>query len=452
MLLFSFRNVFRNKRRTFITFFSVVFGTLLITFVRFMAYGIHQESLMSAVELSPGFMQLAAYGWLENKPVERALDITPGLLESLKVDGVSDISLRIEAHALAGHENNSEFVSVFAADPEIEKRLTTLHKKPIKGKYLFETGSDSVPVTLPGGSRIKKFNVIMGEVLANNLDVKQGDEISLVTSQFDGSVGAILGNVVGIYKTYDVELDSMRIYMPLSAGEKLFGLGPVDGEYLAEGNYEGKKLMRYTNIALGVDNYLKAEEVYANLHKKFPGPQIDDGLLPEDSFHYDPVLHFWPELIPGLYEILEFDDYQNEFSWAFIIIVIAFGVMNTVQMSIHERTREFGVLMAIGTKPHQLIYSVLIEMIIILLPGLILGSLGGIALGNYFHENPIPLSTEFHESYASMGFDMPHIKPIVNLTQLWIGVSLLFFPSIILTVLAARRVFKIEPVKAIAEY
>lgn len=438
MLRLAFRNVLRHKRRTIITFFLVLLSALLITTLRFFAYGIHEEMLGTAIRVTSGYIQIAANGWLENRPIERALDVTPQMMETIQAtEGVRVISPRIEGAALIGHANNSAFVSVVAADPEKEKEITSLHRYPIRGKFLYELKENHIRKN----HAAYLYNVNVGETLANNLELEIGSEISLVSSQFDGSVGAILCRVVGIYKTQHKEIDQGRIYIPLEGGQDLFGLG-VDEN--------GPR--RFTSLVIGVKDVLAAGDVYESLREKFPTPVLPPDVNPEDSDNYLPVVHFWPELIPGLAEIMEFDDIQNNFSWSFLILIMAFGVLNTVQMSIQERTREFGILMAIGTRQINLLVLILLEMLIILIPGLLLGSLGAIAVGSYLHANPIELSAKLSEAYTAFGIPMPRMLAIVNFRDYWIGVISLFAPSLILSSLAARRIYKINPVEVIASY
>ena len=437
VLLFALRNVKRHIRRSFLTFFLVLFSSFLITALRFMAYGMHQEMLKNAVSLSSGFLQIAAHGWLENRSIERSLDAPPGFLSSLKVPGVQAVSPRITGYALAAHGQESAIISVFAANHAQEEKITNIHAYPIKGAFL---------QALPGDRGKTRegytiFNVVIGRTLANNLEAKLGSEISLVTGQFDGSVGAVLGRVVGILKIHDLEIAGARAYISLAGGRELFGLHTrADG------------LERYTNIALGVSDYLAAKRVHDVLIKKFPPPVLKPNETPQDSTNYAPVMHLWKDLIPGLVQLLEFDDIQNNASWAFLIMVMAIGILITVQMSIQERNREFAVMMAIGAEHYYIIRLILTETLLIFLPGIILGGLIGTGVGYYMQENPIALPSEVTDAYASMGMQALSISAIVNFEQLWIALASLFFPSIFLTLLATRRIFKINPAEAIVTY
>ena len=141
MIRVAWRNIVRSRLRTIITLISVIIGALFISFFRFFAFGTHQAEIWHVVGVDSGYIQVAANGWLENKTLDRALNVNPGLLKSLRVKGTNEISPRIFGYALASHKEHSRFITVLAADPEKERKITTLHKRIVKGKF-FSTGVD----------------------------------------------------------------------------------------------------------------------------------------------------------------------------------------------------------------------------------------------------------------------------------------------------------------------
>jgi ABC-type antimicrobial peptide transport system permease subunit len=159
-------------------------------------------------------------------------------------------------------------------------------------------------------------------------------------------------------------------------------------------------------------------------------------------------VHKWEELIPGVLQLIVLDQISGELTLAFLILIMSFGVLNTIQMSIHERIREFGVMMAIGIKARVLLKMVLMELLILLIPGILIGALLGSGISYYFELNPIILKGEDAEMFASSGF-APVLRTIVDLRELWIGVLSLVLPTCIFSYIAARRILKLEPVKAI---
>ena len=376
------------------------------------------------VELNTGFVQIAANGWLENPSLERALDVDPGLLDSLKTtEGVTAVAPRILGHALISHEENSRFVSVLSVDAANETKITGIHKRMIEGSYL-----DAESNAAQG---------IIGYRLAMHLGIKPGDTAYLVASQFDGSMGATGIEITGIFKAVDVELDMSRIIINLNTGKELFA--PDDPE---------NNIARYTSIALGAENYRKAETLYETLSERYPLPALAEGEDRENSANYSPVALNWDDLNPGVVQMVLFDEIQNDLFYSFLVIIIAFGVLNNVQMSIHERTRELGILLAVGTKSSELHKMVIYETLILLIPSLAIGNLFGIAICYYWYLNPIVLGGGMGEMYMEMGYE-PILRPILDYFELWISILSIFIPSILFALLASRKIFKLNPVQII---
>jgi ABC-type lipoprotein release transport system permease subunit len=423
MLLLAFRNTFRNRRRTIVTLILMIFGSVLFSFFRFFSYGVHQDMILHVVGLTTGYVQIAANGWLENPIIERALDVDDELLSSLRVQGVTQISPRIFGYALISRGENSRFISVLAAEPELEKKITVVHEKIIEGNYFAD----------PDG----QYDAIIGYRLARHLGAGIGDEVYLVGSQFDGSVGAVKIRIGGIYRATETTMDNSHIIIRTQAGRELFAP-----------DSPGEGIIRYTSIALAITDYRTAERVHERLLQKYPIPELPPGEEREESSNFDPVALSWEDLNPGVVQMVILDEVQNDFIWAFLVIIVAFGVLNNVQMSIHERLREFGVLLAIGTRPGQIHRMLMYEVLIVLIPSLIIGVAGGMGLGYYFNVNPIEFSGEYGEIYEEFGF-VPKFRSIVDAGEIWIAVIGITLPSMLLALLAARRIFKLKPVEII---
>ncbi|MDH5655589.1 MAG: FtsX-like permease family protein [Spirochaetia bacterium] len=424
MLKVSFRNIFRNKRRTIITFILISVGSIIFSIFRFVSFGVHQDMIWHVVELNTGFIQIAANGWLENPVIERAMDTTPELIQELKnMEKIHAVAPRIAGHGLISYRENSRFISVLGIDALQEKKITTIHKRITEGSYL-NPESD-------------KHQGIIGYKLARHLGVSPGDTVYIIGSQFDGSMRVLSVEISGIYKAVDVELDMSRIIINLQAARQLFS--PDDPE---------SQIKRYTSIALGVEHYRDAEDVYGRLSEKFPIPELEKDEDRENSENYDPVALFWEDLNPGIVQMVILDEIQNDLFYGFLLIIIAFGVLNNVQMSIHERNRELGILLALGTRPRDLVAMILLETLIIMIPSLIIGNAVGTGICYYWYLNPIVLGGDFGQMYIDMGFE-PILRPILDTFQLWVSILSIFVPSMTLALIASRRVFKLNPVQII---
>lgn len=470
MLKVAWRNARRNGKRTSITMTTVAFGTFFIMFMRFFAYGSHEETIWNAVGLSSGYIQIAANGWIENKPLERALDVDDEMIQKIKKAGANTVTPRIFGYGLASYTSSTRFISLRGVDPDKEIKVTTLHKKMQKGTYLTRA-IEKIPHPYQKGRSISVYSGIIGYGLAENLGVGIGDIISVTGSQFDGAIGAILIKVTGIYKSFEVNLDTSTVVTTLEAADDLFALtaslntygegdshfeddlslGSIDSEASSEKGQSpavSTNKRRYTSLVVGASNHRQAEKLVEKLKEIFPTPPEEKGTARENSMNYDPVVHNWEELIPGLIQLVVLDQISAEITLAFLILIVAFGVLNTVQMSMHERYKEFGIMMAIGTRATYIIKMVLTETVFIMLPGLLIGSILGIAAGIYFDMNPIILSGHDAEMMTDVGF-APVMRTIVDSGELVIALLSIVIPSFVFAVFAAIRVVKLKPVEAI---
>ena len=424
MFLLAIRNLVRNRRRLVVTTLLVVSGTFLVTVSRFLTNGLTQDMIASAVQVDSGFLEVAAYGSRERPGLERSLEIKPGLLEALRVSEVSGLSPRIRSGALLNVGDRSRFVSVLAADFEKERTLTTLHRTVITGRLPKRIATPA--------------EALAGFRLARALDLKVGDPFFLVTGQLDGSVGALALRLSGIVRTKQTHLDASRIFLSDVAGRELFGT-----------ELSHPRRVFATSVAVGVPDFLAARRVAARLRERLPTPPAERNVRPEESRNFSPVVHEWQDLNPAMLELVNISNRKMSIFLVFFVISISFGVLNTVQMSIQERLREFGVLLAIGVKPRGLLRLILIETALLVVPAVVLGIAVSSLLAFYLEANPIQLTgTSMGRIYENMGLP-PRWKPLVEFSEQWRMALSMSLPALLAGALAARRLFRLNPVETI---
>lgn len=435
MLLLAWKNLWRNRRRSIITLVSIVFASALITLSRFFTYGTHEETLQQALGLNTGYVQVAAYGWPVEKTLDRALDVDERLLEKISsVEGVEVLSPRIESAALAAFGSSSRFVTIMAAMPERERGVTRLQKRIVKGEFLHDSTEEAVRES----NGISVYEAVAGHTLVREMGLEPGDEFALTTTQFDGSIGAILVQLRGVLKADDKLIDENGIYISLAAGKRLFA--PSVGA--AEG------IERYTSIAIGVENHKTGQRVYKHLSKIFPEPEGEEGIAPEQSDIYDPVAYSWREINQAVVQYIVLDQLGLEFFLVFVILILAFGVLNTVEMSLYERRKEFGVLLAIGMHHRELYLTLFYEVTIILLLGMSMGTILG-TLGSYYLQyHPIVLTGENAEVMVQAGA-APVMRAIVTWQEMYIAWLSLMLPALLFSWLGIRRVTRLQPAQII---
>lgn len=432
MLQFALRNLLRNRRRSLITLLSIVFAALLTSFARFLTYGMAQETFNQVLGISTGYLQIAAFGWEETRSIERALDWSAELDQKIRISGVKEVSPHIEAAALLSAGEESRFVRVVAFDPDRERSVTSLHRKLRAGDYISREGVSRV-VQVVGQTPRPVYQAMIGHRMASDLHLQIGQSITLVGSHFDGSVGAIEADVVGLLRADYALIDSETVFLSLPAGEALFAPGD-------------EKPVRYTNLAIGVENSRQADRIIKDLSLIFPEPAGESD--PEHSSNYSPVVLSWEVLNQDLVQMFLIKKAGVEFMLVFLMLVMAFGVLATVEMSLQERTREFGILLAIGTPPVRLVSQTMIEVAVVLVLGSALGLVLGCSAGYYLETHPIQLTGALAQAMVDVG-RIPFVSAVVDVSTIWVSLLTIMLPSAMLSYLAVRRIPKMNPVQAI---
>lgn len=156
----------------------------------------------------------------------------------------------------------------------------------------------------------------------------------------------------------------------------------------------------------------------------------------------------WDEVMPELKQVIQLDNVSGILMLAILVIVVAFGILNTVLMSVTERFREFGISLAMGMPQGTLMILVIIESIIITLIGLILGNMIAYGINYYIVQNPIVLGGEFGALYEEYGF-LPRIESSVDFSIFFNTSITIFVVSLLSIIYPAVKVYRLEPLKGI---
>jgi ABC-type lipoprotein release transport system permease subunit len=252
--------------------------------------------------------------------------------------------------------------------------------------------------------------------MARNLQVKVGDELTFLGSGKDGSFAAGVVNVVGIFESGSADLDRSLAELPLAYFQEAFSMGN-------SGHV----------IALAVTDLVNVETMLEPLRSTISS---QDGLVALD----------WEVLMPGLKQAIQADFTSAWFMYAVLIILVAFSVLNTQLMSVLERTREFGVIMALGIKPRRLALLVLLETFLMASLGLTIGVLLGSILSGYFAQAGF--------AYPGMDelaakFNMPSVVyPSMTPLSLVLGPMVVFVFCLLAAIFPALKLYGLRPVEA----
>ena len=258
--------------------------------------------------------------------------------------------------------------------------------------------------------------IVIGSVLARNLRVGIGNELTLMGSGRDGSFAAAVVDVVGIFDSGVNDIDRSIAEIPLGLFQDTFSMDGAGHQVVIVGD-------DLANVQL-----LKTQV---------------QSLLPASG---NSVVKDWNELQPGLKQAIQADISSSFFMYTILVILVSFSVLNTVLMSVLERTREFGIVMALGLKPGRLGRLVMLETALMGLMGVVLGAFCGALLTSWFTSNGLAIPGM--EEMAAQ-FNLPaRMYPKVNLLTLLAGPGVVFFFTLLAAVYPALRLRRLHIVEA----
>lgn len=327
LIKLSLRNIFRNRRRSLMTLFVLVFAaTALIMFGGYKEISFHgvRESM---IRNGLGHLQVYKRGYLETeaqRPLEYGLENYEELRRVIeKNPKVEMTAAQISLMGMVTNGDKTETFLATAVEPSKDQKMASQILKA--GEFLSDREQDGV---------------IVGELLARSLNVKPGDYLTLMTTSVNRSLNGMDVKVLGTFSTGVKDYDERSIKMPLIAAQRLMHTSKIDKLLI---------LLKETK---------ETQSVEGELARAFA------------SHQWDVEMRDWSQLATFYHQVVALYNGIFGFLGAVVFVIVILSVSNTVMMSILERTREIGTLLAIGTTRYRVWTMFLLE-------GLMIGILGG---------------------------------------------------------------------------
>jgi putative ABC transport system permease protein len=405
MLFFNmaWRNVWRNRRRSLLTVMAISLGLAFNIFMRAIGDGFHEQMVDNSVRSHIGHLEVHRAGYHDNPGINKTLP-EPGDIERAirTLPDLRAYSLRVLGDGLASTAENSAGVAIVGIDPARERTVTTINRGIVKGEYLRE-----------GEVR----PVLIGERLALNLKAAVGDKVVLLVQAANGSMGANLFRVTGIFRSGAPELDSGLAFILRQDAQELFSLQN-----------------RVTEATILLNSSRAVPAAQQALQSKLAGKHVE-------------VLA-WYQVAPFLLQFIQLDDAFFYIIVIFFFVVISIGILNTIMMSVFERVREFGVMMALGTKPRQIIKLVVEEAFILALVGALIGSAIGISTSVYFATEGMNLSS-WAEGAAALGVTSSMVYTKLTAANVVLSNLSVLAVVVLVGLYPAMHASRLRPVEAI---
>lgn len=405
LLRLAWRNLWRHTRRTWLTASAIAFVTVLMVFLITLQLGSYDLMIDSSLRIFTSQMQVQRTGYQDKPQIRTVVPDAAALAERLRRDpalaGIA-VGVRAKGFALASSTTRSYGVQVVGVEPRHEPQVSTLPGLIQSGRFLAEARAQEA---------------VLGSTLAKNLKAKVGDELTLLGSAMDGSVAATILPVVGIFESGWRDLDRVLVEVPLLTFQEVFGMGEAAH-----------------SVALLAPDLRQLPALRQAVMR----------LLPADQ---ELAVLDWEQLVPGLKQLIEADWTTGWFTYLALIVVVTFSILNTFIMSVLERTREFGIMLALGATPLRIGMLVFIETAMLAIIGLGIGVALGLLVAGYFsvYGFTYPGLEELMGQYGLPGL----IYPKLSLTSVLLGPAVILLFTLLASLYPALRIRRLEAVEAI---
>lgn len=327
MLRLAWRNLWRNRRRTALTLATVAIATTVLTLISALMRGMTDGAVRNATETVTGEVQIHAPGYTAERSFYDAISESDAVLAALAAASLP-AAPRAYGYGLAARDNKSAGAFFWGVDPSAEARAFALEDWVREGAFL---GAEA------GGS------ALLGHKLARSLGAAIGDEIVVVVEAADGSIGNELLHVGGILGGLGESVDRSAVLVHRADFARLF---------VSEG--------RVHEIVVNTRGSMPVDELARTASEAAPGLEV----------------RTWREVLPMLSDMLNVMDGALWLFSSVFLLAAGLGVLNTMLMATYERTREIGILKALGTPPWRLACDVALEALLLAVAA---GAIGGLA-------------------------------------------------------------------------
>ena len=397
----AWRNLWRQPTRTALSLLTMALAAALLVFMLSFQLGVYDTMKANTLRIFDGFAQIQPPGYADDPDIRKTIAAPEKLAaEAVAVPGVTAAAPRATTYVILANGDLSYGAAIEGVDPAKEQKVSTLAATVHQGRYLDPGDSDAI---------------VLGDALARNLKLSLGDKVTLLGSAMDGTVAADSLTLVGIFHTGIGDLDRQIAEMPLKRFQETFALGDA-ANIIALG---GASLP-------AVNGALPALRKLAGAHH----------LAVED----------WGALQPALKQAITLDFSTSMLWYVSLVVVVVFIILNTLLMSVLERTHEFGMLLAIGMRAGLVGRMLWLELILLAVVGNAVGILIGGGFALWFEHAGIVFGG-MEGLMAQWGLP-GRLYPTLSLLSATIGPAVIILSVAIAGLFPVRRIGRLEPVAA----
>ena len=401
-LRLAWRNIWRHKRRTIIIVLAMSMSLSLMMFYDGLMNGFTDAIYGNAVKVLGGNIQIHAEGYRAEVGSTPLLPLTDAqaVVNAAEADtNVVAATQRINTGGLVTNREGAFAVVITGIEPEKEVQVNLIGQYVTEGRNLVSDDGD---------------NILIGKGLADAMDVTVGDRITLVGRSQNKEMRQRTMTIVGIYDLGMADIEKQTVYISLTEAQTLYDLTAP------------------TEVAIFLEHLGQEEQVITSLQASLPGYEIE-------SFQAN-----YPDLANAI-------DSKGGVMNVFSVIIIAIagvGILNLLLMAVYERTREIGVLGAMGLKANQIALLFILEGTMIGLVGVVVGIALGLALNGYLMKVGMDFGS-LTQAASYMALIKDKVYPTLGVEKLFMRASMVAVISALASVIPAIEAGRREPAEAL---
>ncbi len=401
-LKIAWRNVWRNKRRSILVIAAIVSGLWGMVYMIAISEGMNEEMVKTAIESGIGDIQIHRAGFEDNMDVTKNIRDPGYFINRIKgTPYIKSYAQRIKVMGLVSSAESSSGILIWGIDPGRERTVSAIKDYLSEGEFL--TGQ-------PG-------EIYIGKSLAEKLRVGLDDKIVLMAQGLSPDIGSAAYRIKGIYVSSSPEFDKFNIYINLADAQQILSMGGRISEIVIIADHRD----HVVPLAAALKNTLAVSDL---------------------------EVLTWQELSPFIVEMINMFKSFNYIIYIIVVLAMAFGIINTILMSVLERTREIGILMAIGTKRRRVFSEVMWEGFFLGVVGLTVGWTVNLIFYAVVSRTGIDLST-WAESLKYMGGIGTTLYPLITLENAVKSTISVLAATQLSALYPAVKIMRLSPVKAI---
>ncbi len=404
IIKYSWRNIWRNRRRSIITIASVFFAVFFCVLMLSFSNGVWNHVIDQTLRTQSGHVQIHLKGYWKDQVTDNFMEMDPATIAAIENIGeVAYTSPRLETFALASTEKITKPCALAGIDPVRENRMSSLASHVVDGKYL--TPNDD--------------GILVGKTLSEYMHLSVGDTLALIGQGYHGANAAALFPVKGVVQLPIPEMDSRFIYASLPKAQEFISF--PDGE---------------SGLLITLKNERKLDDAVNRIREKVDTSRYE--ILP------------WTVTMDKLLNQASSDKAFSHIIMFILYVIVGFGILSTFIMLANERRHEFALLVSLGMRRGRLVKSLLVELTAMTFLGVLAAVLVTVPIVLYFHYHPIALTGNLADTMLQYG--MEGVLPMDSSPMVWISqICIIVVITCIMAIYPVRKILNLEIDKAIKQ-